>query len=391
MPSRILLCLNSLDIHRGGIASVNRNILRALRAIGEEVGGVEVHAVVYHDAHGAPDPANDPIRFVFLGCGSSRRRFLAQYASQALAWRPHLIFIDHLHLAVVPHLARFLCPAPRVLFCHGIEFDSGISPLRRRAFQAARLRLSNSQFTARRLMANFPGCPVEPCELGIEELPTEETTDGPVRLPDAFGRQRELKEHGILIVARLSAAERYKGHDQLITLIPTLRESVPQVQLIVAGEGDDLNRLKALARERGSGEAVLFTGFAAPELLTALFARCRMFAMPSRGEGFGLVYLEAMRFAKPCVASRVDGGMEVVDDGVTGLHVDPDDPDELRAAILRLMHDDRLAARLGRAGREKLDRCYRFEHFRHRLQARLAEVLPALRPRREPLPLEAAR
>jgi glycosyltransferase involved in cell wall biosynthesis len=100
--------------------------------------------------------------------------------------------------------------------------------------------------------------------------------------------------------------------------------------------------------------------------------------MPSRGEGFGLVYLEAMRFDKPCIASRVDGGSEVVDNGVTGLHVDPDNLDQMLSALVRLLRDDELAARLGRAGREKLDQVYRFEHFRLRLQERLATAVPGL-------------
>src|SRR5262249_34823734 len=128
--------------------------------------------------------------------------------------------------------------------------------------------------------------------------------------------------------------------DQLIAIMPSIVDRTPDAQLVVVGTGDDLERLKSLARESGAGKAVLFTGFASPELLACLYSRCRLFAMPSRGEGFGLVYLEAMRFAKPCIASTVDAGREVVADGETGLLVDPDNLEELRGAVERLLRDD---------------------------------------------------
>lgn len=98
--------------------------------------------------------------------------------------------------------------------------------------------------------------------------------------------------------------------------------------------------------------------------------------MPSYGEGFGLVYLEAMRFAKPCIASRADAGREVVADGISGLHVDPANLDEQRAAVGQLLCNEELAMRFGQAGLERQNHHYRFGHFRQRLRARLAEVVP---------------
>src|SRR5262249_14206319 len=156
----------------------------------------------------------------------------------------------------------------------------------------------------------------------------------------------------------LAAGERYKGHDQLITIMPQLVKESPDAQLVIVGTGDDTERLKSAARQSGAGTAVLFTGFAAPDLLTALYARCRLFAMPSRGEGFGLVYLEAMRFAKPCIASRVDAGAEVVADGISGLLVDPNNLEELREKVAVLLRDDSLSTAMGRAGLELLSQRY---------------------------------
>jgi phosphatidylinositol alpha-1,6-mannosyltransferase len=314
-----------------------------------------------------------------IGCGSSRRRFVYRFLRLGLVWRPALVFVDHLHLAVIPYSFRWLVRAPYVLTCHGIEFDEPLSSLRTKAFAGAAERLANSHFTANRLQNKFPGISVDPCELGLDELamsdkPLERVTS----LPDALGISQPLGNRLILIVSRLSASERYKGHDQLIAIMPSLVEQVSDVQFVIVGTGDDVERLKAVAWKNGVGRAVLFTGFASGELLAALYSQCRLFAMPSRGEGFGLVYLEAMRFAKPCIASRIDAGAEVVADGYTGLLVDPDNPEELRGAVARLLTDDSLATTMGKAGLARLNDRYRFQHYRARLQKCLAHVVPEL-------------
>jgi phosphatidylinositol alpha-1,6-mannosyltransferase len=225
----------------------------------------------------------------------------------------------------------------------------------------------------------FPGTRIDPCELGLDELGLPlEASEKLNSLPDAFGVSQSLGERIVLIVSRLSASERYKGHDQLIAIMPSLLKQVPDAQLIIVGSGNDAERLKSAARKSGAGAAILFTGFASPGLLAALYSRCRLFAMPSRGEGFGLVYLEAMRFAKPCVASRLDAGAEVVADGCTGLLVDPADAEELSSAVARFLRDEVLATQLGQAGFARLNQRYRFQHYRARLQEKLSRVIPEL-------------
>lgn len=381
VSQRVLLCLTSLEPSGGGIAAVNRNVVRALPARDAFGRELEVRALVYHGGAPRLGPGYRPGRgrFEAEGCGSRRARLVSRFLYLCLAWRPGLVFVDHLHLAVVPYLFRPLLPHGYVLFCHGTEFDGQLSRLRQAAYRGAALRLSNSRFTAARLECLFPGAAVEPCELGLDELALPFEADDPLPpLPDAHGDLRLMGDRAALIVGRVLASERYKGHDQLIDALPQVLRRVPAAQLVVAGDGDDLERLKARAREAGVGRAVLFAGFAAPDLLAGLFARCRVFTMPSRGEGFGLVYLEAMRFGKPCLASCADAGGEVVADGETGLLVDPLDLGQIAEAVVRLLSDDALTARLGRAARQRLDARYRFHHFQGRLRERLARLAPGL-------------
>ena len=380
-PIRVLLFLTSLHPTQGGIASANRNVVRALFEMGPEVA---TGVLAYHGA--TPELPADYLnkrQFSFaVGCESSKLRLVSQYIRLSLSWRPALIFVDHLHLAVIPYLFRWIVRVPFVVTCHGIEFDHAVTKLRRVAFLRARSRLTNSNFTADRLRRMFPGVQIDACELALDDLGIpEDAAENVDSLIDAFGLSQPLGQRFVLIVSRLASKERYKGHDQLIAIMPSIIDKIPDAQLVIVGAGDDAERLQALARESGAGKAVLFTGFAPPELLAALYARCRLFAMPSRGEGFGLVYLEAMRFAKPCVASTVDAGREVVADGETGLLVDPDNLEELRAAVERLLRDDALAARLGKTGLARLEGRYRFRHYRARLQEKLAEVVPAFAER----------
>ena len=147
----------------------------------------------------------------------------------------------------------------------------------------------------------------------------------------------------------MASGERYKGHDQILEALPR----VPGARLVVAGDGDDRPRLEARAADLGCEERVTFTGFVSEATLAELYRRAAVFVMPSLGEGFGLVYLEAMRAGKPCVAARGSAADEVVADGETGFLVDRDDPEELASVLDRLLASPDLARRMGEAGRRR--------------------------------------
>jgi phosphatidylinositol alpha-1,6-mannosyltransferase len=170
----------------------------------------------------------------------------------------------------------------------------------------------------------------------------------------------------------MSAAERYKGHDELLEAWPSVRAAAPGAQLVVVGGGDDQPRLAARARERGLADDVLFCGRVSDATLDALFERVALFAMPSRGEGFGVVYLQAMRAGLACVGATDDAAGDVIDDGRTGLLVAQRDVAGLARAIGTLLGDPALAKSMGRAGRERYEKEFTYERFRDRLASVLA-------------------
>jgi glycosyltransferase involved in cell wall biosynthesis len=115
-------------------------------------------------------------------------------------------------------------------------------------------------------------------------------------------------------------------------------------------------------------EQVRFTGRISDAELQSYFAACDLFALPSTGEGFGIVYLEAMYHAKACVAARAGGAPEVVEDGVTGLLVEPEGLSQLSSVLISLLQDDGRRTAMGQAGRIRLEREFSGESFRRRLE-----------------------
>lgn len=171
----------------------------------------------------------------------------------------------------------------------------------------------------------------------------------------------------ILTVARLSASERQKGIDTVIRALPRVIETIPNVRYLIVGDGDDVDRLQSLAQRVGVADHVLFVGPKIGDELAAEYQGSDVFVMPSRKEGFGLVFLEAMAFGKPVIGGHHGGTPEVVRDGVTGFLVEYGDVSVLTDRIVSLLSDQDLRHRMGQAGRRMVEDNYTFEHFRERL------------------------
>ncbi|MDQ3688115.1 MAG: glycosyltransferase family 4 protein, partial [Acidobacteriota bacterium] len=179
----------------------------------------------------------------------------------------------------------------------------------------------------------------------------------------------------LLSVCRLDAAEQYKGVDTVIESLPAIAAQVPDVQYLIVGGGTDVERHQQLARNAGVAERVHFLGFVDDAKLRAYYQACDVFVMPSAGEGFGFVYLEAMEYSKPVVAARSGGAPEVVEDGVTGTLVEYGDVRQLAETLVRLCGDSELRTRFGRAGYNRLHERFTYPQFRQTLTDILRDEL----------------
>lgn len=292
--------------------------------------------------------------------GARKRRLVWAALRRALGPGPAAtsgVLCLHLHLSPAGWLMALrggrLC-----VFLHGIEAWKPLGMRRRIALRRADVVIANSDYTARRFREANPGFAsraIPLCHLGV----------GEVAAAPASGEAEPFA----LIVGRLAAAERYKGHDLLIDLWPGVVAECPGARLVVAGDGDDRARLERAAAALGS--AVRFARSVDDAHLAALYRDCAFFVMPSREEGFGLVFLEAMRAGKACIGA-VGAAAELIEDGVTGFVVDPGDPEQVRKAVVRLFQDPALAARLGEAGALRWAREFTEDAFAERLRALLA-------------------
>ncbi len=136
-----------------------------------------------------------------------------------------------------------------------------------------------------------------------------------------------------MTVSRLASSERYKGQDRVIRILPRLRSEHPDIVYLVVGDGDDRPRLEALALECGVTEQVVFVGRVSQDELPDYFRLADVFVMPSTGEGFGIVFLEAMASGANVIAGNQDGSRDALGDGALGTLVAPDNLDELASAI----------------------------------------------------------
>ena len=295
----------------------------------------------------------------------SQARFVAQAVRHARS--RDLVVCSHVALGPIGHTLLRLYRVPYVVIGYGIDVWGPLGPRRQTALRRAARVVALSRFTARQIESVHG--------VAASRLAVVHPAVDPVLLRAASAAVPRRPHDGdvtLLSVARLSARERYKGVDTVIAALPSILAEPGGVRYVVAGDGDDLPRLRALAEERGVAEAVDFVGAVQRAGLPALYGAGDIFVMPSvaerrdggwTGEGFGIVYIEASAFELPVVAGNGGGAPEAVQDGVTGYVVDGRDAGAVAATLVRLIKDPVLRARMGAAGRAWVDEGFTFDRF----------------------------
>lgn len=366
-----LLCTAVFSSPHGGIPAVNRQILRQLdRIAGERGAPLSIEAWSLHDEPLSPGEAAraSGLSAERLSWRGFRGNKLALLAAAARSTSPvDVILSTHCNLSPVARLLHASARGARVFqFLHGVECWRPLSLRNRWGLATARVFLSNSGFTHRRFLhynPRYAAVPSRVCWLGTPED----------HLPEAPSEEPVEADLSVLIVGRIVGEERYKGHEQLLAIWPEVRRRFPAARLDIVGGGNAAGALREAADRRGliSSGAVKLWGQVSDADLRDRYQRCSVFAMPSRGEGFGLVYLEAMAFAKPCLASLDDAAAEVVVGEETGLLVRYADREGLLYALSRLLESRALRRKLGRAGRERVLSSFTERHFGDRLWSAL--------------------
>ncbi len=162
---------------------------------------------------------------------------------------------------------------------------------------------------------------------------------------------------------------RSKGHELVLRALGNLRPAFPQLRCRIIGEGPDRAQFEALVRDLGLGRQVQFVGRQSRSEVAEAMRRCSVFVLPSRNEGLGCVYLEAMSCGKPAIACRGQGIEEVIEHGKNGwlIPVDVDGLERLVQGLSALLGSPEMCTRIGMAARqtilEKLTLSHQAQHL----------------------------
>ncbi len=324
---RVLLLATDAYGGHGGIAYYNRCLAQALAQMPEVTEVVIVPRVMRF----APTAVPAKIRFVADAAGSKRSylRAVARLAGEFF----DLLICGHVNLLplAVP-LAR-LKRMPVVLQVHGI--DVWEQPSARTAFWLRQVHAvwSVSGVTRDR-MNTWARLPLSKYTVIPNTIHLERYGIAP-RRADLITRYKLAGRKVIMTLARLAGNERYKGIDEVLEVMPALLADDPSCIYLIVGDGDDQARLQAKAEALDVADNVVFAGFVEEAEKADHLRLADVFALPGRGEGFGIVYLEALACGVPAVGSQLDGSREALRGGELGELADPSDPASVRACILR--------------------------------------------------------
>jgi glycosyltransferase involved in cell wall biosynthesis len=355
----------------GGIARYSRLVTRALC----ESGCLQrLDVIALWDAdHRVPDA-----RYLFgtqlryLPCGGRRASFLYSVV-RLLQQRRYDVVMSALvglsPLLFLPSIRN--SSAQRVTFIYGVDAWNRLPWHKRLALRRSDLVVSNSRYTARRATSANG---LEPSRLkllyGCLDPELESGPVAPSPVAPVTPRAR-LAPPGktIVTVSRLARGED-KGHVSVLRALPSVLDRIPDLQYVVIGDGNFRAQLEAVARQLGVAHQTHFVGAVSDAEVASYLESSDAFVMPSRMEGFGFVFLEALAHGLPAIAGVHDAAPEVLGPDA-GVLVDTDNVAQLADAIVRVLLDAELRGRLIAAGRDRLDARFRYPRFRETLLSHL--------------------
>jgi phosphatidylinositol alpha-1,6-mannosyltransferase len=307
----------------GGIARYNSDLMTALSQ------SATVSEVVVLPRF-ALKTVQTPAKVQQLAPSANKVVWSARAVSCAAAQRFDIVFCGHFFALPVVRLAAELSQAKLWVQVHGYEAWQPRSKFHRSALNRAQLVTSVSRFTRHKLLSWTKLPPqrirVLPNTVNSHFYPRE-------KRHDLVEKHLLDGKRVILTVGRLSSGERYKGQDRIINALPTVLTQVPDAVYVIVGSGDDKERLGQLAGEKGLADRVVFAGHVPADQLADYFSLADVFAMPSTGEGFGIVFLEAAACGLPVIGGHSDGSVDALAEGRIGRLVNPDSTEDIATAL----------------------------------------------------------
>ena len=314
----------------GGIEKVNGNILRTLS---DKNSSKELsEAISLHDNSIDTRYFN---RFRFKGFGGRNISFIIHFLKCDIPWE-HVI-IGHINLLPVAWILKKRKPSIKVsLLAHGIEVWKTLSLFNRGVLKKVDTIISVSEYTKQKLI-ELNGICAEKIVVKPNSLDPFFTKNQQFKKPTYLLRKYGLSgnEKIVLSVSRISFHDRYKGYDRVLQSIAELKSVIPNILYLICGKAtiEEKTFLERLIESLGIKDNVKMVGFLQQDELQDHYLLADVFALPSKEEGFGIVFIEAAACGVPVIAGNEDASIEALLNGELGSLVDPDDINAISVAI----------------------------------------------------------
>lgn len=354
----------------GGIEKVNRVLGKALDDLGLET-GQRAKIFSMYDNDEQVDEKYFP-RYMFRGYNGQRLKYFIEAVRQGK--KSDVVIMSHINLLSIGYLIKVLSPKTKViLITHGIEVWKSFSDTRNLMMDKCDYFVPVSQYT-RDKMIELNGYPKEKFRV------LNNCLDPFLPLPETEGKSEELlKKYGftkddkiLMTLTRLSSKERYKGYDFVLETVKELKPEFPNLKYLVIGKYDKecKSRLDEKVESLGIKDSVCFTGFIPDNEISRHFNLADIYVMPSKKEGFGIVFIEAMYYGKPVIAGNKDGSVDALKGGDFGLLVNPESGEDITRAVREVMaHPDKYIPR-----HEKVMEAFSFETYKKNLYHLLQDI-----------------
>jgi len=339
MANPILFLTLKVFSATGGIEKVCRIAGKVLTDLAATNPGTAVKVFSMYDGKASADEKYIPA-ITFRGFGRNKLAFVLAACRSGI--KSQQVIISHTNLLIPAFLIKILSPSTRlILLAHGIEVWEPFNPIKKYMLHKCDRVLAVSNFTKEKMMM-VHGIPAHRISV------LNNCLDPFLPLPVISGAKDAgiLKRYGLnagqpllLTITRISSGEQYKGYDQVFVALKKLKERYSGIRYLLAGKYDaeEKHRIDALVKRHEIGDTVILPGFILEEELAAHYDIADCYIMPSKKEGFGIVFIEALYYGKPVIAGNVDGSVDALDNGSLGLLVNPDDQDQITTAIEKVL------------------------------------------------------
>ena len=317
----------------GGIEQFNKNIIASLHQLNIESDIISVYDEQCIDTYTTPK--------TFKGFGGNKVKYLLSL--WLFARKYNVFIIGHINLAWPVYLIKILNPTAKlILIAHGVEVWDTQKRMSLWLLKTTNYILAVSHYTKSRLLNNIPE--IEEDKIKILPNAVDPFFEYPIDFvrPDYLLKRYNINENEkiLLTIARLSSEEQYKGYDVVINSLKQIINEGYTVKYLIVGKADniELERINNLIVANGLTESVILTGFIPLSELVDHYLLAEIFVLPSSGEGFGIVFIEALACGLKVIAGNKDGSVDALLNGKLGSLVDPHSPVVLAKEIIHSLN-----------------------------------------------------